>query len=409
MQVLHPHCVGIDVHKDSVVVCVRHHVDGGEPRLGVRTFGTKTRELLELGDWLAQEGVTQGAMESTGVYWRPVWNLLESGLSLLLVNPQHMRQVPGRKTDVKDCQWIAELLAHGLLKGGFVPEMELRDLRDLTRQRAQLMQDRSRVASRIQKVLEGANIKLASVASDVLGVSGRDMLEAIVAGDQDAGAMAAMARARMRSKLPQLKEALSGRVRDHHRFMLKQLLAQVDQLDAQVRSFDARIEEVMSPLMKAAATRLDSVPGVDRRSAQVIVAEIGCDMGQFPTSGHLAAWAGLSPGNNQSGGKRRNARTGGGSRWLKRTLTQCAWAATRKKDCYLASQYRRLKGRRGAKRAVMAVAHSMLVSSYEMLKRGQDFIDLGPNYFDQFDQGRLTKQLVQRLSKLGYKVTLEAA
>jgi transposase len=409
MDLLHRHCAGIDVHKKSVVVCVRHWQEDGTVREEVRSFETSTRHLLALGDWLAAEQVTHAAMESTGVYWKPVWNLLEGRLALMLVNARHIKQVPGRKTDVKDCQWIAQLLGCGLLKPSFVPDMALREMRDLTRSRAVLVQERSRVASRIQKVLESANIKLASVASDILGASGRDMLQAMIDGQDDPKELAEPARHRLRTKMPKLQEALQGRVTDHHRFMLRQLLGQVKHLDEQIKAFDDRVEAVMSPLMKAAVDRLDTMPGVNRRAAEVIVSEIGHDMSRFPTAGHLASWAGLCPGNNESAGKRRSGRTTQGNRWLKRTLTQCAWAAQRTKNTYLASMHRRLAARRGSKRATLAIAHAQLRCSYEMLTRGQDYRDLGVDYFDRMNQERLTKQLVTRLTKLGHKVTLDAA
>jgi transposase len=410
MQVLYPHCAGVDVHKDSVVVCVRHVDDRGRVSEPVRSFGTTTRQLLELGDWLAAEGVTRVAMESTGVYWKPVWNLLEGrGLELLLANAHHVKQVPGRKTDVKDCQWIAQLLQHGLLRPSFVPDRPQRQLRDLTRQRAQLVMDKTRVSNRVQKTLEDANIKLASVASDVLGKSGRDMLRALIAGETDAAAMAQLARMRLRTKIPQLAEALHGGVNEHHRFMLKMLLEQVEYLEKQIECFDRRIEQVMGPFEKAAVRRLDTIKGLDVRAAQNLVAEIGHDMGRFPTADHLCSWAGICPGNDQSAGRRRSGRTTRGNRWLKRTLTQCAWAAARCKDSHLAARYKRLAARRGRKRAVLAVAHSQLVAAYEMLKRGEDYHDLGPDYRDRKRGERLTRQLVDRLTHLGYKVTLEPA
>jgi transposase len=410
MDTLYPHCAGLDVHKDSVVACVRHAGAGrgGAPREAVRMFGTTTSELLALGDWLAAEGVTHAAMESTGVYWKPVWNLLEGRLALMLVNAHHVKQVPGRKTDVKDCQWIAQLLQHGLLKPSFVPGRPQRELRDLTRQRAQLVADRARVSNRIQKVLEDANVKLGSVASDVLGASGRDMLRALIGGETDPAAMAELARFRMRRKIPQLREALAGKVTEHHRFMLRQLLDQVEYLERQVAAFDRRVEEVMSPLEKEAARRLDQIPGVEARSAQVIVAEVGTDMARFPSDAHLASWAGLCPGNNESAGKRRTGKTGRGSRWLRATLCQCALAAGRTKGSYYSAQYRRIAARRGRKRAAIAVAHSQLVTIYHLLG-GADYHDLGAEHFDRLRPERLKHNLVSRLQNMGYKVTLEPA
>jgi transposase len=409
MDTLYPHCAGLDVHKDSVVACVRHAGPGGRPREEVRTFGTTTSELLALGDWLAAEGVTHAAMESTGVYWKPVWNLLEGRLALMLVNAHHVKQVPGRKTDVKDCQWIAQLLQHGLLKPSFVPGRPQRELRDLTRQRAQLVADKARVSNRIQKVLEDANVKLGSVASDVLGASGRDMLRALIEGNADPAAMAELARFRMRKKIPQLREALAGKVTDHHRFMLRQLLEQVEHLDRQIASFDRRVEEVMSPLENEAARKLDEMPGVEARSAQVIVAEVGTDMSRFPSPAHLASWAGLCPGNNESAGKRRTGKTNRGNPWLRATLCQCALAAGRKKGSYYSAQYRRIAARRGRKRAAIAVAHSQLVTAYHLLGGADAYHDLGAEHFDRLRPERLKHSLVSRLQNMGYKVTLEPA
>jgi transposase len=406
METLYPRCAGLDVHKESVVVCIRHAEAGGKAIEQVRSFGTMSRDLLALGDWLVAEGVTQAAMESTGVYWKPVWNLLEDRLSLMLVNAQHIKQVPGRKTDVKDCQWIAQLLQHGLLRPSFVPARPQRELRDLTRQRTQLVADKARVSNRIQKVLEDANVKLGSVASDVLGASGRDMLKELIAGNADAAAMADLARYRMRAKIPQLREALSGKVTAHHRFMLKMLLKQVEHLDEQIATFDQQVQEVMSPLEKQAAERLDAMPGIDARSAEVIVAEVGTDMSRFPNEHHLASWAGLSPGNHQSAGKRRSGRTSPANRWLRTTLCQCALAAGRKKGSYYSAQYRRIAARRGRKRAAIAVAHSQIVAIYHLLE-GAEHKDLGADYFDKLGSERLKRNLVARLERLGFKVNLE--
>ena len=407
MELVHPCCCGLDVHKDSVVACVRRVGPGGRVGEEVRTFATTTAGLLELGDWLAAGRVPVAAMESTGVYWKPVWNLLEGRLELMLVNARDVRQVPGRKTDVKDSQWIAQLLSCGLLRPSFVPDRPQRELRDLTRARASLLADKSRLANRLQKVLEDANVKLGSVASDVLGASGRDMIRALVAGGMSPQQMAELARRRMRSKIPRLREALAGRVTEHHRFMLKLLLEQVEHLEGQVRTLDERIEAVMGPLQQAAVGMLDEVPGIDRRAAQNVVAEIGTDMGRFPSAAHLASWAGLCPGNNQSAGKRRSGRMTEGNRWLKATLSQCAWAASRKKDSYFAAQHRRIASRRGPKRAAMAVAHAQLCVCWQLLKHGGCYEDLGRDYFDRLDEDRLKRRLVKRLENLGYHVTLE--
>lgn len=403
MHQLHAHCAGIDVHKDTLAVCVLHS-DG--PSL-VQTFGATSREILRLGDWLSEQQVSLVAMESTGVYWKPVWNLLEDRFELMLVNAQHIKRVPGRKTDASDCQWIAQLLQHGLLTASLVPSRPQRELRELTRQRTQFLGDRARVVNRIQKTLEGANIKLSSVATDILGRSGRAMLDALIEGKLLPEQMAQLARMRMRSKIPQLREALTGRFTEHHRFMVRSLLEQVDHIDQQIESFDQRIEQVMSPLEKAAVTQLDEVPGFDRRTGQNVIAEIGTDMSRFPSARHLASWAGICPGNDQSAGKRRSGRTRHANRWLKAALTQSAWAASRKRDSYFKAQHSRLAARRGRKRAVVAVAHSLLIVAYHLLRDGVVFEDLGGDYFDRVKPERQTRSLVNRLQKMGYKVTLE--
>ena len=327
----------------------------------------------------------------------------------MLVNARHMRNVPGRKTDVADCQWIAQLLAAGLLSPSFVPDRPQRELRDLTRQRAQLVGDKARFANRLQKVLEDANVKLASVASDVPGVSGRQILRAMLDGQQSPAQMAELAKGMLRRKIPALAEALRGGVTDHHRFMLRQLLEQVEGAERQVAAFDARIEQVMTPLEREAVERLDAVPGFDKRAAQNVLAEIGTDMGRFPTAGHLASWAGLCPGNNESAGKRRSGRTTEGDKWLKRTLSQTAWSAARTRGGYFQAQHRRLAKRRGPKRATMAVAHAQLCTVYAMLKHGTPYADPGGDHVDRRDADRLTGRLVNRLQRLGFKVTIEPA
>jgi transposase len=406
MDILYSCCAGLDLHKDSVVVCVRRLGKDGRCHKEVRTFGTVTRDLLSLSDWLADEGVTHAAMESTGVYWKPVFNILEGRFELLLVNAQHMKQVPGRKTDVKDCEWIAQLLQCGLLKASFIPPQPIRELRELTRQRTQLIGERSAVVNRIQKVLEDANIKLGSVASEVLGVSGRAMLEAMIAGEQDPVKLADLARKRLRAKIPELQLALRGRVTDHHRFLLRLFLEQVDHLENLMGQLSSRIEMVMASV-KEAATRLDTIPGVDRHMAEILVAELGTDMSRFPTEGHLCSWAGMCPGNNESAGKRRTGKTTRGSRWLRTGLVQAAWAASHTKNTYLSAQYRRLAARRGKRRALVAVGHTILVIVYQLLKKGTNYEELGGDYFDRLGPERLTRNLVRRLEKLGHKVTLE--
>jgi transposase len=403
MDKVYPRCAGLDVHKKTVSACAR--VDGRE---FIETFGTNTRDLLRLGDWLAGHGVTLVAMESTGVFWKPVWNLLEDRFELMLVNAHHIKQVPGRKTDVKDCQWIAQLLEHGLLKASFVPPRPQRELRDLTRQRTQLLGDRARVVNRVHKTLEDANIKLASVATDITGKSGRAILDALIEGQLSPQQMAELVHKRMEAKKPLLREALVGRVTPHHRFMLARLLEQVDQLDAMIQTFDRRIEEVMSPLEQEAVRRLDEVPGFDARTGQNVIAEIGTDMSRFPSSRHLAAWAGLCPGNNESAGKRKSGRTRKANRWLKGALTQAAWGASRTRRSYFSAQHRRLTTRRGVKRATIAVAHSLLTVSHCLLSRQEPYVDLGVGHLDRpHDPERQAQQMLRRLERLGYTVEIK--
>ena len=367
MEILYHCCAGLDVHKKTVVACIRRLGPDRQPEDLVQTFGTMTADLLELADWLAAHAVVHVAMESTGVYWKPVFHLLEDRFQILLVNAQHIKQVPGRKTDVKDCQWIAQLLQHGLLRASFVPPQPIRELRDLTRQRSQLVGERASVSNRIQKVLEDANIKLSSVASDVLGVSGRAMIAALIGGETEPDRLADLARRRLRGKIPQLRRALKGRVTEHHRFMLRTLMDHVRHLDDLIERLDQRIEEAMSPFAQA-VERLVTIPGVNRRAAEVIVAEIGTDMTKFPTAGHLSSWAGMCSGNHQSAGKRQSGRTTPGDRWLRQVLVQTAWAASHTKKTFLSATYHRWAKRMGKKRALVALGHKILVLIYELLK-----------------------------------------
>jgi transposase len=408
VDTLCPCCAGLDVHKETVVACVRT-VSGGKAHQEIRTSRTETSGLLALADWLTDAGVTHAAMESTGVYWKPVWNLLEGVLELLLVNAEHIKQVPGRKTDVKDAEWIARLLQCGLLKASFVPERPVRDLRDLTRQRVQVVRQKVQVANRIHKTLEDANIKPASVASDVLGASGRDMLRALVRGGSDPLVLAELARQRLRKKIPQLQEALLGEVTDHHRFLLGMLLDQVEFLEGQIARLGQRITEVLPAPFAEALARLETIPGVDRRAAQNIVAEIGADLKPFKSAGHSASWVGICPGNHESAGKRRSGRTTKGNAWLRVTLVQCAWAAGHTKDTYLPAQYKRLAARRGKKRALVAVGHTLLGIVYAVLKKKGTYQELGADYLDRQDKEKLTARLLKRLEKLGVKVTVEPA
>lgn len=409
MQTLYQRVAGLDIHKETIVACVRLTKANGHVDELILTFGTMTEDLLKLSDWLAAQQVTHVAMESTGVLWKPVWNILESGpWKLLLVNARELKQVPGRKSDVRDCQWIAQLLACGLLRNSFVPPRGQRDLRDLTRHRAQLHGECTRCANRIHKVLQDANLKLSSVATDILGVSGRHILTALVNGNSDPEALAEMALGKLRGKIPELKRALKGHLTSHHQFMLDQLLDHLSCLEEQLSKFHARIAEALRPFLdEATFNRLDAVPGVNRESIENIVAEIGTDMKQFPTAGHLASWAGVCPGNEESAGRRKRSRTTKGDVWLRRALCQAAWAGSRTKNSYIQAQYRRLAGRRGKKRAVMAVGHTILVIIYHLLKDPNlKYQDLGGQYFDTLDPERLCRQLVKRLESLGYQVQI---
>jgi transposase len=400
---------GLDVHKRFVVACVRlTNSESGAVTEEVRRFGTMTGDLHALANWLAAGQVTDVAMESTGVFWKPIWNILESRFRLLLANAHELKQVPGRKSDVKDAQWIAHLLACGLLTPSFVPERAQRELRDLTRYRTTLVDERTRVVNRIHKLLEDTNIKLASVASDVLGVSGRDMLAALVRGETDPEKLANLARGRLQEKLAELKRALVGHVTEHHRFLLDQLLDHLARLEAQIERLSQRITETIRPFVdEGTRRRLDKIPGVNQRTIETVVAEIGTDMSRFPTAGHVSSWTGICPGNEESGGKRKRSRTTQGNRWLRRALVESARAAAHAKDSYFKAQYSRLAARRGKNRAAMAVAHSILVVIYELLSHPEsEYQDLGAKYFDQLDPKRLTQHLVKRLEGLGYEVSL---
>jgi len=377
MDVLHRRAAGLDVHKKTVVVCIRSVDSEGVVQKQVRTFGTMTGDLLELADWLKAQGVHHAAMESTGIYWKPIWHILEDRFELMLVNAHHMRQVPGRKTDVKDAEWIAQLLQHGLLSPSFIPPPPIRELRDLTRQRAQLIADKASVANRIHKTLEGANIKLSSVATDILGVSGRAMIMRLIQGQTDPERLANEARGSLKNKIPALRDALQGRVTDHHRFLLQTLMDQLRQLEDLIERYTARIEAAMPPFEEA-ERRLMTIPGVGRQAAEVIVAEIGSDMGQFPTAGNLTSWAGLCPGNNESAGKRRNTRTTRGSQWLRTTLVQAAWAASHTKKTIFGATYHKWAKRLGKKKALIAVARKILELGYYLLRNQVDYLEKMP-------------------------------
>lgn len=406
MEVLHTHCAGLDVHKRTVVASVIVSAERGKSRKETHTFGTTTSELLKLSDWLIDHQITHVAMESTGEYWKPIYNILEDNFELLLINAQHIKAVPGRKTDVKDSEWIAELLRFGLVKASFVPPKGQRELRELTRARSTFVRERANFVNRVQKVLESANIKLASVLTAIDGVSGRAMLKAIIEGNASPEDMAQLAKGRLKAKRESLELALEGRVRPHHRFILQELLRQIESLDATITKFDEQIQEYCRPFEEA-VERLDTIPGVARDTAEIIVAEIGTDMRRFPTADHLASWAGVAPGNNRSAGKQLSGRTTRGDRALVTALTQAAWAASHTKNTYLSAQYHRLAARRGRKRAIVAVAHSILVIAYHLIKNQETYRELGSDYFDKRNPQTVAKRLVRRLECLGYSVTLE--
>lgn len=406
MEPIYTSCCGLDVHSKSIQACVRRIGKDACIHQEVRGFGTMTQDILALADWLTTEEVTHVAMESTGVYWKPIYNILEGRFSLILVNARHVKNVPGRKTDVKDCQWLAQLLQCGLLKGSFVPDRPQRELRDLTRHRAQLVHEKSAVVNRIHKILEDANIKLGIVATDILGKSGRDMIRALIRGEEDPSEIADLARRQLRGKIPQLRSALEGHVTDHHRFILGELMDHFEYLEGQIERFSQRIEEVSGPFEEAIED-VARLPGFEKRSAENVIAEIGCDMERFPSEEHLSSWAGMCPGNNETAGKKKSGKTTKGSKWLRATLAQSAWAASRKKGSYFQAQYRRLAGRRGKKRALIAVAHSLLIVIYHVLKDHTEYKELGADYFDKLNSKRLVPYLVKRLQNLGYEVKLE--
>jgi len=399
---------GLDVHRDTVSACVRGPGAPGQRPPHVRTFGATTVELLALRDWLQAYGVTHVAMESTGVYWKPVFYVLEDAFTCLLVNAAHIKQVPGRKTDVLDCIGIAHLLEHGLLRGSFVPPAPIRELRDLTRHRKVLIQERSRAVNRLHTLLQDAGIKLASVATDILGVSGRAMLEALVHGPTDPEVLADLARSKRRAKLPALRQALAGRFRPHHAFLVSHLLGHVDYLDEAISTLSAEIEARLVPFASP-LTRLDTVPGIGRQTAEVILAEIGADMSVFPSDRHLASWAGICPGTHESAGKHKSGKIRQGNRWLRMTLIEAATATIRSKDSALAARYRRVMRHRGHKKAIVAVAHAMRRAVYHILAEGTTYRDPGPTYYDQRHKQRITRRAIDLLEREGYRVVLEPA
>lgn len=408
MEVLHTHCAGLDVHKKTVVAAVRvPEPKKSKGRVITRTFNTMTADLLALSDWLLAYEITHVAMESTGEYWKPVYNILEETFELLLVNPQHIKAVPGRKTDVNDAEWIAELLQYGLLRASFVPPQGQRALRELTRARTTFVRERATLVNRVQKVLESANLKLGDVARDVLGVSGRAMLNALLDGQADPEQMANLARGRLRDKHDQLVKALDGRIQPHHRFILTELLGQIDHLDETLERFNTQVLDYCVPFEQAVML-WDTIPGVARTTAEIIISEIGTDMSRFQTAEALSAWAGVAPGNNESAGQRRSSKTRQGNSALKTILVQAAHGAAHTKNTYLAAQYRRLAARRGRKRAIMAVAHSILVIGYYLVQRQEPYRELGADYFDRRAPEQTAHRLVRRLEHLGYQVALQS-
>jgi transposase len=407
MQVLYRSCCGLDVHARTVVACLMK--DGKKE---VRTFSTMTDDLLALSDWLIESGCTHVAIESTGVYWKPVFNLLEGTLEVVLVNARHVKAVPGRKTDVRDCEWLADLLRHGLLRPSFIPPPEIRELRELTRYRQTLVKEQTALANRVQKLIESANIKLGQVATDVLGVSGRLILRALADGETDATKLAEFARGRLRRKGVELRRSLEGRLTKSQRFVLSELLHRLDEIAAAILRVNEQIErevgECRDPFVAEAVRLLQTIPGVGPRAAEAIVSEVGVDMSRFPSDAHLASWAGMCPGNNESAGKRLSGKTNKGSTYLRNALIQSAWAASHTKETYLAAQFRRLVRAKGQKRALVAVGHSILVIAYHILERRAGYEELGENYFDRQSTEHLQRRLIRRLERLGLKVMVEA-
>ncbi len=419
VEVVHERCCGLDVHKATVVACAITPDEKGQASKQIRTFGAMTADLLDLSEWLTAEGITHVAMESTGVYWKPIYNLLEDSFELLLVNAQHLRAVEGRKTDVRDSEWIADLLRHGLLRPSFVPKKGVRELRELTRYRTSLIRERASEVNRLAKTLEGANIKLGSVASNLLGVSARAMLEGLLEGTMHPAALAKLAKGRLRQKMDKLELALAGLFHDHQKFMVASQLAHIDFLDEAIEGLNQEISRRLSQEeqdnggegrpFEQGVELLDTIPGVGTRAAEAIIAEIGTDMSRFPTPAHLASWAGMCPGNNMSAGKRKSGKTRRGSPWLRGMLVEAAQAAAKTKETYLSSLYHRLAARRGKKKAVIAVAHAILLIAHRLLQRKEPYRDLGANYYDERDREATVRRLVGRLESLGHKVYLQPA
>lgn len=410
MKIFYNCCCGMDIHRSIIKANLRRTGVEGKPDLNeVRKFGTMTGDLLELADWLKDAGCTHVAMESTGVFWKPVFNILGADFEVILVNARHYRSVPGHKTDARDCRWIGELLQHGLLKASFIPPQPIRELRDLTRHRRRLIQEKSSVVNRIHKILQDANVKLSSVITDIMGKSGKEMLEKIIAGEIDAAKIAECAHGKMKAKKDDLVRALESKVTVHHRFMLSKHLKQIHFLEEMIEEFNQQIDahvKAQGEDFLALIPLLTTIPGVDTCTAKEILAEIGADMNQFPNQDHLSSWAGVCPGNNESAGKRKSAKTTKGSHWLRATLGEISWAASHTKNTYLSAHYKRIARRRGRKKAIVALGHTMLVIIYHMIKNRLPYNELGKEYFNKMDKEKIIKSMVKRIEKIGYKVEL---
>jgi len=406
METIIERCCGIDVHKKTISACLLTGKADEKPKQTIRSFSTMTGDLLACRDWLIEEGCTHVAMESTGVYWKPVFNILEDHLEVILANARNIKNVPGRKTDVKDCQWIAQLLRHGLIEGSFIPPKPIRQLRDLTRYRQKLTQQRSSEINRLQKFLEEANIKLASVVTDITGVSAQEIIRHLIQEDMTTPEMAQLARGRLRNKIEQLEQSLEGYLSGHHRLILRLSLQMMASYDEAIEKLDTEIAHRMEPHQEI-IQRLETIPGVKKKTIETLIAEIGSDMSRFPSHAHLASWAGLSPGNHESAGKRKSGRTNHGDKWLKATLVEAAWAASKTKGSYLKARYHRLVSRRGKKRAAVAVGHTILIIAYHIIKEQCVYLELGADFFDRLNEQHLVNRLTKRIAALGYKVDIE--
>lgn len=406
METIIERCCGIDVHKKTLSACLLTGKADEKPKQTIRSFSTMTHDLLACRDWLVSEGCTHVAMESTGVYWKPVFNILEDQMEVILANARNIKNVPGRKTDVGDCQWIAQLLRHGLIEGSFIPPKPIRELRDLTRYRQKLIQQRSAEINRLQKFLEDANIKLASVVTDITGVSAQDIIQHLIQDDRTSQEMAQLAKGRLRNKIEELEKSLQGYFSNHHRLILRLSLQMIASYDETIEALNSEIDARMEPHQEI-VQRLETIPGVKKKTIEKLIAEIGIDMNRFPTHGHLASWAGVSPGNHESAGKRKSGRSTHGNKWLKATLVEAAWSASKSKGSYLKARYQRLVSRRGKKRAALAVGHTLLTIAYHIIKEQCVYLELGVDFFDRLNEQHLLNRLTKRIAALGYKVDIE--